>query len=182
MINTHPKDITMKKLILMLAMTLALTLTANMARADSSLLFDWYDDFDKAVAAYNDGDYATAFKLIKPLAEQGDAEAQYNLGQMYQYGEGVRKDAKEAARWYRMAANKHHTQAQYALGSCQISATQALICKASSQRLDISRPWASVIAYSGGPSSHRKIHSPSERRRQSCSPSRHHPLNSSTHF
>ena len=74
------------------------------------------DDLDDGLAAYNDGDYATALKLWKPLAEQGDAEAQYNLGQMYQYGEGVRKDAKEAARWYRMAANKHHTKAQYALG------------------------------------------------------------------
>ena len=103
MINTHPKDITMKKLILMLAMTLALTLTANMARADSSLLFDWYDDFDKAVAAYNDDDYATAFKLIKPLAEQGDAEAQNNLWTMYHNGEGVLQDNKKAHMWYNIA-------------------------------------------------------------------------------
>ena len=59
----------MKKLMLMLAMTLALTLTANMAKAD-----DFYD----ATVAYQSGNYVTAFNLFKPLAEQGDAEAQFN--------------------------------------------------------------------------------------------------------
>jgi hypothetical protein len=58
----------MKKLMLMLAMTLALTLTANMVRAD---------DFDDAAVAYRNGDYATAFKLFKPFADQGDSDAQF---------------------------------------------------------------------------------------------------------
>ena len=70
---------------LMLAMTLALTLTASMARAD-----DWYE----AWAAYQSGDYATAFNLLKSLADQGDADAQYNLGLMYAKGEGVLQDKK----------------------------------------------------------------------------------------
>jgi TPR repeat protein len=98
----------MKKLILMLAMTLALTLTANMARAD---------DFDDARAAYYDGDYATAFKLIKPLAEQGDASAQFNLGVMYAKGEGVIENDKKAVKWFRLAAEQGDAEAQNNLGT-----------------------------------------------------------------
>ena len=45
--------------------------------------------FDDAVAAYERGDYATAFRLMKPFAEKGDAKSQHNLGVMYDYGRGV---------------------------------------------------------------------------------------------
>ena len=92
----------MKKLMLMLAMTLALTLTANMARAD---------DIADANAALNNGDFATAFNLLKQLAEQGIASAQLNLGNMYQRGEGVRKDDEEAVRWYRLEADQGYADA-----------------------------------------------------------------------
>ena len=91
----------------MLAMTLALTLTANMARADDS---------DDAAAAYLSGDYATAFKLNKPLAEQGNAVAQYNLGVMYAKGKGVIENDKKAVRWYRLAADQGNAKAQNNLG------------------------------------------------------------------
>ena len=46
-------------------------------------------DFNKGLDAYNDGDYATALKEWKPLAEEGNADAQYNLGVMYKNGWGV---------------------------------------------------------------------------------------------
>ena len=52
-------------------------------------------DFNKGLTAYNNGDYATALKEWTPLAEQGVAEAQYNLGVMYQEGAGVPQDYKE---------------------------------------------------------------------------------------
>ncbi len=74
-------------------------------------------DFNKGLTAYNDGDYATALKEWKPLAEEGDATAQYNLGVMYHKGYGVPQDYKEAFRWYRLAAEQGHTKAQYNLGS-----------------------------------------------------------------
>ena len=45
-------------------------------------------DFSDGVAAYNRGDYATASREMKPLAEQGFAKAQYNLGVMYDKGGG----------------------------------------------------------------------------------------------
>ena len=48
--------------------------------------------FDEGFAAYERGDYATALEEWLPVAEQGDASAQYNLGLMYYNGEGVPQD------------------------------------------------------------------------------------------
>ena len=48
-----------------------------------------YAGFDEGVAASNKGDYQTAFKEWKPLADQGDAKAQSNLGVMYALGQGL---------------------------------------------------------------------------------------------
>jgi TPR repeat protein len=59
---------------------------------------------EDAGAAYRRGDYATAMRLIRPLAEQGNTAAGYNLGTMYYNGEGTRRDYAEALKWYRMAA------------------------------------------------------------------------------
>ena len=56
----------------------------------------WAADFDKGLAAARAGDFVTALAEFKPLAEQGDADAQYNLAQMYRRGEGVIEDDKEA--------------------------------------------------------------------------------------
>ncbi len=49
-------------------------------------------------------------------AEQGDAEAQHNLGVMYSTGRGVPQDDSEAVRWYRLAAEQGLAEAQYTLG------------------------------------------------------------------
>ncbi len=45
--------------------------------------------FENATLAYDRGDYATAMRIIGPLAEQDDATAQYNLGNLYYNGRGV---------------------------------------------------------------------------------------------
>ena len=63
------------------------------------------------------GDYQTAFKLWLPLAEQGDAKAQFNLGLMYGNGRGVKQDDFEAVKWYRKAAEQGDADAQVNLGS-----------------------------------------------------------------
>ncbi len=60
--------------------------------------------FEDAVSAYERGDYATALREFRVLAEQGNAEAQTRLGTMYLRGIGVPQDAAEAERWYREAA------------------------------------------------------------------------------
>ena len=54
-------------------------------------------DFDSGVTAYDRGDYAVALREFRPLAEEGDARAQYNLGLMYAEGNGVPEDDREAA-------------------------------------------------------------------------------------
>ena len=72
--------------------------------------------FEDATAAYERGDYATAFRLMKPLAEKGDAKAQHNLGVMYDYGRSVPQDYTKALKWYRMAAEHGIPEAQHNLG------------------------------------------------------------------
>ena len=73
-------------------------------------------DFKKGVAAYNSGDYATAFKEFKPFADAGDKNAQYNIGLMYKTGRGVPQDYTEAEKWYTLAAEQGDADAQYSLG------------------------------------------------------------------
>jgi hypothetical protein len=73
-------------------------------------------DFDKGYAAYQAGDYATALAEWRPLAEQGDALAQFVLGVMYNDGEGVPQDNAEAVKWYRLAAEQGNDSGQLNLG------------------------------------------------------------------
>jgi TPR repeat protein len=67
-------------------------------------------------AAYRRGDYATAFRLLRPSAEQGNADAELSLGFMYGTGQGVAKDDAEAMNWYRKAADQGNAVAQSNLG------------------------------------------------------------------
>ena len=53
---------------------------------------------------------------VRQAADQGDAEAQYNLGVIYNNGEGVPKDDAEAVKWFRLAAEQGHAEAQNKLG------------------------------------------------------------------
>ena len=74
-------------------------------------------DFQKGLDAYNRGDYATALREWKPFAEQGDAEAQYNLGVMYENGDGVPQNYKTAVKRYTLAAEQGNAMAQSNLGA-----------------------------------------------------------------
>lgn len=62
-------------------------------------------------------DYATALKGFRSLADEGNAEAQWQLGEMYGNGNGVSKDLGEALRWVRRAAEHGHAEAQFTLGA-----------------------------------------------------------------
>ena len=73
-------------------------------------------DFDKGRTAYEKGDFEIALKELKPLAEQGDVNAQFYLALMYDDGDGVPEDAKEAVRWYQLAAEQGYASAQHNLG------------------------------------------------------------------
>ena len=60
--------------------------------------------------------FATALRLTRPLADQGDDFAQYNLGIMYARGQGVAQSLAEAFKWFRLSANQGNASAQYNLG------------------------------------------------------------------
>jgi len=73
-------------------------------------------DFKAGVDAHHRSDYATALREWQPLAEQGNAFAQYNLGLLYDNGQGVPKDYDQARQWYEKAAVQGHAEAQVNLG------------------------------------------------------------------
>ena len=67
--------------------------------------------------AYLRGDYATALKLLGPLAKQGDPAAQSSIGFMYQNGLGVPQDQNQAAAWFHEAAEHGYAPAMVNLGA-----------------------------------------------------------------
>ena len=71
---------------------------------------------DDAKRAYAQQDFATALKLLLPLAKNGNAVAQATLGTMYNAGQGVAQDFAVAMRWWRLAAAQGNTLAQANLG------------------------------------------------------------------
>ena len=74
------------------------------------------EQFQQGLAAAEKGDHQTAFQFWKPLAEQGYASAQFNLGVIYDHEQGVEQDYIVAAKWYRKAAEQGYASAQYNLG------------------------------------------------------------------
>ena len=74
------------------------------------------DEMQDGQAAYDRGDYAAALSLWRPLAEQGSARAQNNVGVLYENGKGVPQDVVEAVKWYRLAAEQGYAGAQNNLG------------------------------------------------------------------
>ena len=90
-------------------------LTANSPSANAS--------WDEATKAFAKKQYAAAAKLFKPLAEKGNALAQYQIALMHRMGLGMTKDQKEAKKWSRLAAKQGNPQAQTLLGSLYYKAS-----------------------------------------------------------
>jgi len=76
----------------------------------------WGADYQKGVNAYNKKDYVTALTEWKPLAQQGDVDAQLMVGQLYHRGLGVRQNLRTAMNWYSAAALRGQSDAAYSLG------------------------------------------------------------------
>jgi FimV-like protein len=72
-------------------------------------------DLQKGLEAVQHGDYKAGLAEWQPLAEQGDARAQYNLAQLYRRGLGVQQDYGKAIAWYKRAANQGHGDSAFAL-------------------------------------------------------------------
>lgn len=88
-VSRQLRVIRMNKLVLMMVFSLLLgnSLLVNAA------------DFNKGYEAFNIGDYETAIVEWLPLAEQGDADSQFNLALLYRSGEGVLQNLKTALKW-----------------------------------------------------------------------------------
>lgn len=97
----------------------------------------------QGLAAYDSADYATARKELLPLAEQGNAQAQYRLGKMANLGQGLPLDKKEAARWFHLAAEQGMAAAQGALGYL------CLVGEGVSQNSDLALKWTRKAAAQG---------------------------------
>jgi uncharacterized protein len=93
------------------------------------------NNYQKGIRHYKPDDVAVAARELKPLAEQGNAEAQFNLGSLYYQGRGVPQDYKEAAQWMRKAAEQGHVFAQVTLGSLYAEGVRGVILKDHSQAL-----------------------------------------------
>ncbi len=104
----------MKNLTLTICLILAVLLQQGCTTLEQS--YRHGADFQKGLAAAQSGDFATALREWKPLAEQGDADAQFFLGVMYRKGEGVPQDDKTAVKWWTLAAEQGYALAQYNLG------------------------------------------------------------------
>jgi hypothetical protein len=92
------------------AAVLAAGLTMNAPAAQAG---KWED----GVKAFARKEYAAAARLFRPLAEKGNAVAQYRIALMHKMGLGVSKDRKQAQKWGRLAAKQGNTDAQVLLGS-----------------------------------------------------------------
>lgn len=113
--QNHPSSLPSYLATLLFTGGLGLLLAVNLARADVR------QDYDRAATAHRHGDYQTAVKLWRPLAEKGVVNAQFNLGQMYRHGDGVAKDYNEALKWYRKAAEQGDKESQYNLGAMYLN-------------------------------------------------------------
>lgn len=100
----------MKKLVTMLLLSAALSMSAS-SQAQT---------YEAAQGAYDDKDYSTAFSLASELANSNDARAQVLLGKMYEEGQGVPENYKhnisQALFWFQKAADQGNAAGQYKLG------------------------------------------------------------------
>jgi uncharacterized protein len=104
------KGFAMRGLLISLLLILA---CSTEARADVILAAD---SVEEAEFAYERGDYTQAARLFSPLAEQGNASAQFHLGLMHERGRGVRFDYRTALKWFRKAAAQGYPGPQVNLG------------------------------------------------------------------
>lgn len=94
---------------LLIAASLALAGCGDHAQNDAV-------SYQQGVDAYAKGDFAAALEKFKPLAEHGNAQAQFSLGLMYRKGLGVAQSEKEAGIWFGKAAEQGQVDAQENLG------------------------------------------------------------------
>lgn len=74
-------------------------------------------DLEEGIAAMRGKDYPAAVRLLEPLAQKGNAQAQVRMGLLYYHGHGVRESDSEAKKWFELAARQGNADAQFHLGN-----------------------------------------------------------------
>jgi TPR repeat protein len=95
--------------IILVAVLLAVAGCGGSAQKDAAF-------YQEGLDAYAKGDFATALGKFQPLADKGNAQAQFNLGVMYRQGQGVAQNDAQAVAWWSKAAEQGHVEAQDNLG------------------------------------------------------------------
>ena len=95
----------MRRLFCFLSLSLTMILVSSAA------------DFATGLTAYQKGDFVTAAKEWRPIAEQGDPAVQFNLGLLYLDGQGVPLDLDQAVKWFNRSAEQGYDKAQLNLGA-----------------------------------------------------------------
>jgi hypothetical protein len=99
-----------------------------------------------AMQALARGDYAQAYCVWRPLAEDGLAEAQYHVGWLYANGNGLAVDLHKALAWWKRAASQGHADAQFAVGLAYTTGEGGI-----RRNLDEAVHWYLVAARQGHP-------------------------------
>ena len=102
----------MRKLYLLVGSHIVLTSTIFF----NPIVLAQQDRFESGLASKDRGHYATALRAWLPMAESGNAEAQNNVGYMYEEGLGVPQNYLLAMNWYRQAADNGLAEAQHNMG------------------------------------------------------------------
>ncbi len=92
-------------------------------------------NYQQEMRFYRPENAAAAVSVLRPSAEQGDADAQFKLGSLYHQGWGVPQDYNEAVKWLRKAGEQGYINAQLALGDIYADGVQGVIAKNYSQAL-----------------------------------------------
>ncbi|MFB2837849.1 tetratricopeptide repeat protein [Floridanema evergladense] len=83
-------------------------------------------DLEKGLAAFYSLDYTTAFSLLKPLADEGNAEAQCTIANMHHLGLGVERNILEAIKWYMKSSELGYAIASNNLAGIYLSGDEAI--------------------------------------------------------
>lgn len=92
-----------------ITLLLFISFTATTSVVDAS-------DLDDAVEAMRTGDFAEAYCIMRPLADDGDSDAQYNIGWMYLNGYGLRVNDSLALEWWEKASEQGNADASFSIG------------------------------------------------------------------
>ncbi len=100
--------------------------------------------FEEAVALYDDRNYNAAFSVVRPLAEQGNVDAQAMLASLYETGRGTERNMSQAVNWYGAAASQKHLGSMFALGMIYLDGRHS-----GQPDLKLAREWTERAASAG---------------------------------